>query len=325
VHVGIIYPDQPNWPKMRWVHEALVALGHRVDRAHGADGFPRLSQECDVVILGHKGVSGRWPNLRDAFPLRKAFIVQWWFDLIAYQPGVLLSEQSYLSPDNHLPMLQEMDLVCVKERGLLDEFKALGINAAYLDQGCPKSIKPIQRQSEAQWDVLVWGQGGNAYPDRVRDAQALVDTGFRVAWASQGQQTPKGIDSLPWCHPDMLPDLCGRALCVLSCDRRHDLEAYWSDRLWMALGMGCCVLRRETPGLPDGPYVRYTHKSDLIQKVKQLLASASEGGPAPDWPSDVLRLGTEAREWCLEHHSIEQRCRQLLALVNVARAEALVA
>src|SRR6185436_14984307 len=72
VHVGIIYPDSPNWPKMRWVDEALRTLGVRVSRAAGAEGFPQLSQECDVVILGHKGIGGRWPNLRDAFPKRKA-------------------------------------------------------------------------------------------------------------------------------------------------------------------------------------------------------------------------------------------------------------
>lgn len=317
MRIGIIYPDTPAWPKMKWVHDALVSLpGHDVVRGAGAADFPALSQTCDLLILGHKGLSGRWPNLRDAFPLRKAFVAQWYFDLVAFHKGVPFEKQPYVSNPNHLEMMRACNLVCVKERGLLGEFRKLGINAEYLDQGCAVDVKPIERQEKPEWDVLLWGQGGPAYPERMRDMRDLADAGFKVAWAIQGGSPPKGVEQLPWFHPDMLPDLAGRASLVLSCDKRHDIDSYWSDRLWMALGMGCAVLRRETPGLPDGPFVKYASRGELISKTREILLRSGEQVDYPlNWSPGAIRLGEEARTWCLAQHTLAQRCQDLLKLV----------
>lgn len=321
MHVGIIYPDQPKWPKMRWVHEALLSLGHQVDRARDASGFADLSQNCDLVILTHKGFGGRWPDLKAHFPNRKALVVQWWFDLVAHH-DVPLAQQAYLSPDNHLPLMRACDAVFVKERGLLAEYAALGVRAAYLDQGCPATIRECVRGSAPDWDVLVWGQ---SYPERAADALALARAGLRVAWAGNNRACPDGIESLPWCHPDELPELAGRASLVLSCDKRNDLDGYWSDRLWMALGMGCCVLRRETPGLPDGPYVVYRDRTELVSRAKELLAAHGDRPDfTPGWPPRVLQFGKEAREWALRNHTLEHRCRDLLNKVSAAPVMELV-
>ena len=289
MHVGIIYPDQPKWPKMRWVHEALLSLGHQVDRARDASGFQGLSQTCDLVLLTQKGFGGRWPDLKANFSQRKAIIAQWWFDLIAYQPGVPLAQQGYLSPDNHLPLMRACDLVFVKERELLPEFHALGVNAHYLDQGCPVDSPECIRATEPKWDVLLWGQ---SYPERTADASSLADAGLRVAWAGNDRGVPRGIESLPWCHPNDLPAIAGQASLVLSCDKRHDINGYWSDRFWMALGMGCCVLRRETPGLPDGPFIVYRDRHELVERAKELLAAHGDrSAHTPGWSPRVLQFG----------------------------------
>jgi hypothetical protein len=310
---------------MKWVHAALDSLGsHEVIRGKGAADFPELSQSCDLLILGHKGLSGRWPNIRDAFPLRKACVVQWYFDLVSLHKGIPFDRQPYVSNVNHLEMMRACDLVCVKEKGLLDEYRRLGIDAEYLDQGCAVDVKPILRQPEPQWDVLLWGQGGPDYPERTRDARDLADAGFRVAWAIQGGSPPSGVDHLAWCHPDMLPDLAGRASLVLSVDRRHDIEGYWSDRFWMALGMGCCVLRRATPGLPDGPFITYSTRGELISKSREILSRPGDQANTPRWAPGAIRFGEEARTWCLNNHTLAHRCRELLALVAARTAAGLV-
>ncbi|HTI50344.1 MAG TPA: glycosyltransferase [Planctomycetaceae bacterium] len=312
MHVGIIFPETPEWPKMRWVHDALVSLGHEVSHAPGAQGFPDLSQRCDVLILAHKGLSGRWPNIRDAFPLRKAVVVQWWFDLIAYRECPLESQSTFRS---NVDILRAADVVCVKERSLLDEYRSLGVNAHYLDQGCAVDVRECVRSESPRWDVLVWGQGGPAYPERCRDVQTLVAHGYRVAWAMQSGSVPEGVEQLPVCHPDRLPELAGQASCVLSCDRRHDIEGYWSDRFWMALGMGCCVLRRETSGLPEGPFITYGHRGELIDRLQRVFSTRSgDAADAPRWSPGVLSLGKEARTWCLENHTLAQRCRRMLEI-----------
>ena len=323
MRVGIIYPEMPQWPKLRWVFEALQSLNIEVERGHSAADFPRLSQECDVLILGHKGLGGRWPDLKHHFPLRTAVVVSWWFDLIAVAPPLSLANQSYMSADNFRPLMQACDIVFVKEKGMLDEFRELGINAQYLDQGCPVDVRECVRTPKPEWDVLVWGQ---RYVDRMKDAAVLAEAGFKVAWA--GDVTPpKGVERLAWCHPDNLPELCGKASLVLSSDRRNDLAGYWSDRLWMALGMGCAVLRHETPGLRVGPYLRYANQWELVEKAKTILSVRSgDQAATPTWSPDVLALGKEARTWCLANHTLAHRCRELLEkALSVRTAAAQVA
>ena len=94
---------------------------------------------------------------------------------------------------------------------------------------------------------------------RRADVRTLVDAGFNVAWASDGDK-PQGVASIPWTHPDYLPALMSRAAVTLCVDLRHDVAGYWSDRLWLALGAGACVVRRFTEGQPGLPYLSYTHR-----------------------------------------------------------------
>ncbi len=320
--VGIIFPETPDWPKMRWVFEALESLSLTVARGHDASDFPRLSRECDILILGHKGISGRWPDLRDHFPQATAFVVNWWFDLLAYH-DVPLADQPYLIPNKSLAQtMRACDLVLVKERDLIGEFADLGINAAYLDQGCPINVREVVRSHEPRWDVLIWGQGGAAYPERMKDAAALAAAGLRVAWLSQTPVDVPGVASFPWCHPGKLPEVAGQASLVLSCDRRHDVAGYCSDRLWMALGMGCAVLRRFTPGLPEDladHALVYRDRTELVAKAKEILVAQS-GVPrcTPAWSPAVLHLGQEARKWSLASHTLAHRCQQLLQLARSA-------
>lgn len=300
--VALCYSDTPDWPKMRWMHEAFTALGLKTRRVRTVEELRAADAECDIVVFQNKSGAFRWPNLQPVAPGHRALWVQVWCDLILEDRLRSLEQQRWFK---FAPIMRAMDLVTVKERDFLGEYRSLGIHAEYLDQGAP-DCDEIDRDATREWDVLFWGGATQEYNTRRRDIAALVRAGFKVAWASHDSCLPSGVERLPWTHPDKLPGLASRAACVLSVDVRHDLTGYWSDRFWMALGMGCVVLRRATPGLPEGPYLTYRDHNELCQQVARVLAD----------PAKARKTGMEARQWARTNHSITNRCRTLLEMAS---------
>lgn len=302
--VGIAACRTQGWPKMDWVEDAARNLGHDVLRVTSAADLHGLLQECDVVIAAQKSIAGRWPNVRHAIEDRQCPIVYWWFDLVATNPGVPIVDQP-LYKVNH-SMYHACDVAIVKEQNLVDEYRDDGVNAFYVDQGVPSSYPSVDFDAEPEWDLLVWGQSCSVYRERVRHARAVADAGFKVAWA--GHSVPSGnFVHLPWTHPDELPRLASKARCVLSCGARNDL-AYWSDQFWMALGMGACVIRRSTPGLPVGPYVTYHNDDDVVDAVRWARRN----------DESAKELGKEARQWVMDQHTVEHRVETVLRLALTA-------
>ena len=302
--IACVYPDTPNWPKMCWVLEAFQRIGHTVRQVKNRDELQAADNECDLIVFAHKGLAIRWPNMRDIALTRKAFWCSWWFDLNALDHKLHFGEQD-------IQKLRGMDVVFVKERSFLNEYRELGANAFYLDQGCPQDL-PYAEPQEKEWDVLLWGQGGTNYRQRTKDAISLALADLRVAWACNpvtGIPNVPGnpIQRLPWTHPDKLPELAGKAKCVLSVGRRSDLPGYWSDAYWLACGMGAVVLRRETPGIPIGPAV-------VTYSVNPIEA----------YHAAVELDGKENRTWVMNNHTIEHRCRDLISIVQEAVRDARV-
>ncbi len=299
MRLGIAAAATPGWDKCEWVESAARRLGHDVRRARTASELPDLLRECELVILGQKYLAGRWPNVRDALKARQCPVLYWWFDLLATQPGVPLEEQQLFQTfANHF---RGVDLSLVKERSLLDEYRAAGCRVEWFDQGCPSHLPAVQ-PVDPEWDLLVWGQVGH-YRQRVHAVESVLKAGFTVAWAGHAPYPP-GVVGLPWTAPEELPKLASRARCVLSCGVRSDLPGYWSDSLWLALGMGACVIRRATVGLPDGPYFIYHEDKELVDRLKW----------AREKPDEALAIGRRAREWVMARHTLEHRVEELLRL-----------
>ena len=301
------------WPKVEWVASAFENIGHtvrRISKERILQDLPIALKECDLVVFPHKSVGGRWPNVKDAIRDRRCPVVYWWFDLVALQPGLPLAQQAlfkqYAKPNSS--MFLESDIVLVKERGMIDEYRNAGVNAYWFDQGVPANFPEIVRK-EAEWDLILWGQG-SPWKDRVRDVQAVVDAGFKVAWAtSTPDKIPQGVERLPWTHPNQLHELASRARCVLSCGFRNDVAGYWSDSFWMAVGMGACVMRRGTAGMPEGPYHVYRTPQELVHLVQWSI----------DNPLQAENYGRMAAKWAKEKHSLEERAKALIRLVQTAR------
>jgi hypothetical protein len=306
--IGCAYANTPKWPKMSWVADACERLGHRVRRVHprhDREGLTAALSECDLCIFGHKGIAGRWPDMRLRLAEPHCPIAYWWFDLVATSVGVPLARQ---------PIFQQFqqrfiafDYAFIKERGLLEEYRDNGVNAFWCDQGCPSDMP--QAEIGDEWDLLVWGQCGPAYRERKRAAHAVADAGFRVGWAGPRPAGGK-IEHLPWTHPRDLPELASRARCVLSCGSRNDIDGYVSDRFWMALGMGCCVVRRSSPGLPEGPYQIYHNSEECVSAVRWAKENRKQ----------AKELGRQARTWVMSEHTIEKRVESILDVCTATTA-----
>lgn len=308
--LGIAAARTPAWEKIDWLEQAARNLGYDVTRSTDWRTIDPLLRECDVVVFGQRNLACHWNVVRESLSDRRAVLVYWWFDLIATAAGVPIHEQPLFRTYHDL--LSAADLVLVKERGLLGEYQAVGVNAAYCDQGCPSWMPAVDRpvDVEPKWDLLVWGQSGGGYRQRVRDVQAVLDAGFTVAWASR-LTPPPGCERLPFTEPMRLPELASAARCVLSCGVRNDVEGYVSDSFWLALGMGACVARRATPGIPNGPYVAYHTESELCDVIRWVQRNPELAG----------ETGRQAREWVMSEHTTERYLERALTLAAGIAAE----
>lgn len=310
--IACVYPEKPLWPKMKNVEKAFASMRrHSVVHVQTPAELKQADKEVDLCVFMHKSPGIRWPNLRPIAKSRQSAWVQWWFDLMVMDSGKALRDQVYFK--QFRPVLKEMDVVFVKERGLLADYKAEGVNAVYLDQGCPSDIKEINRGEDKLWDVLLWGQSGWEYLQRTKDAGALVLSGIRVAWASNAANFPETIEHLPWTHPDELPFLASKAKCVLSVDLRSDVDGYCSDRFWQACGMGCCVLSRRLQQSSDEPYLYYRNRDELVRFVSETIRL-----------DNYDQMGMRARSWVMAEETIEHKCREVIRLASapIARMKA---
>lgn len=252
MNVSLVYDSHPKWPKFRWLHDAFRDLGCF---ARQVQTLEELKQDAELTVfqqrflpMGYKNVvgvehTGKWAQV--------------WWDLLLAQPHQELVGR-------WLPFLKCMDVVFVKER-LLNEYRQLGINPRYGDQGCPidwPKVTPGNR-----WDVLVFGTKDARYQQRHADVQTLVQAGVKVGWVGNGSTSV--CESLPECPVEQLPELMSQARCVLAVDLRHDIPGYWSDRVWLACGAGMPVVKRKTPGDEHLPVVTYSNETELIESVSR--------------------------------------------------------
>jgi hypothetical protein len=308
--------------KPTWVADGFRAAGHSVRLVHDLAGLRAADACCDLVLFDHKAsgmnraaltelAHGRL-SLRERtlfrerpFAERKATVwVQWWRDLIAMDPGKPLADQDHLRA--FAAVMRGMDIVLVKEQSLLDEYHQLGINAYWLDQGCPADMPACEHREQPVWDMLVLGSTG--YAQRRADARALADAGFRVLWAGMAgsDPVPPDVEWHPWVQPFKLPELVSRCGVVLGVDWRSDLPGYTSDRTYLACGMGACYVARYTdcgssfspasysPAAALAAWV-YSSTDELIEIVRLAIADATERRRRGAWSRrEVMRCHTYA-------------------------------
>jgi len=314
VRIAVVYPDRPRWPKMRWVACALRRLGHEVTRVDTVEKLAAADRESDLVIFCQKEAGLNCTDVAALGKTRRSSWVCWWFDLLALVPGMKLAEQptmnTYTSqqiwePTGDLQFMRLMDRVFVKEQGQLVEFNNLGVSAEWLDQGCPRWLDRCEHREIPEWDVLIYGTTCKDWRQRRTDANGVIAEGFAVAWAGHAAgSAPAACLSLPFCPAPGLPALASRSAVTLCCSLRSDVEGYTSDRFWLALGMGACVVARRWPGMPEaeGRFWAYETEKGLHEAVHALRRDRDRRE----------EIGRRAREWVQGEKLIEHRCEEML-------------
>lgn len=316
-------PEDVVVDKTGWIVEPLRACGHDVRRVTDLTGIAIADRECDVLLFDHKHAGVNWNSLAQMGKRRsrRSIWIQWYRDLIATSRTASLEQQ-----ENMLifgKVMRGMDLVLVKERSLLDEYRALGISARWFDQACPADMPQCEHRDNPEWDVLVLGSVD--YPQRYADAQALARAGFRVLWASPpGSMTlPEGCKGNRWVHPTTeLPELASRSAVVLGVDWRCDLPGYTSDRSYLVAGMGACYIARVSDyddgsvgGSPAAQLAAwvYDDQASMLEVVRQALSQ----------PEERKRRGEAARKLVMSRHTYHNRAAELCGIIGELQGERL--
>lgn len=302
-------PDQVLVDKTGWVADGFAAAGHSVSRCFTLREVGLADRSHDLLVFDQKTPGNICRNaLADMAPRRNARWVQWYRDAIAYYSGVPLREQPAMS---HIRLMRGMDAVLVKEAMMLAEYRALGINAYWFDQACPDDMPACEHREKPEWDVLIPGTA--VYRQRRDDAAALTAAGFKVLWVGlPGGDIPRGCDSLPWVHPIKgLPQLVSRCAVVLGVDFRQDLTGFTSDRTWLVAGLGGCLVRRESAGMPEVPSLTYGTQEQLASIVWELVGNAERR----------RAIGESARRFVMENHTYKHRARAIEQIALSKKAE----
>lgn len=293
--------------KFQYIESAFRRLGHDVRNIQHTDQLKQASMECDLVLFEQ-----RQPALIDMQQLpsiqRRAAWIQWYFDIIytGDADGMTIESPLHDQPTWQTcgQMMQTMDLVLVKERGMLKEFRTNDVNAIWFDQGCPAEMEQAELIENPEFDVILWGGYNSWYRQRREDAETLAATGLKVAWACDiGLGGVAGIIRLPGCQPMGLPGLISRAKICLHVDAfGGTIEGFYSDRIWLAAGAGGCCLRRSTKGQRGIPGVNYGTTNFMIDSALSLCS---------DWRKRKT-IGEQSRAEVMAHHTYDHRCQELL-------------
>jgi len=324
--------------KFPWIFDAFIARGHRCQRVP-SEYLARADAEFDLILFAQYGhgiglglpmrvgqidAGEKWPTA-GAQPKagigpqgHRAVWAVYHFDTFLLHPEKPLCRQPGLVTDTGVPTsywhwLRRMDFVLCKDRGLFPELRKMGIRAEYLDQGCPSNLSAMTHSDKPEFDVVFFGNLEPAWHQRRLDIAALCEAGFKVAVAGRsGDAIPRCATALPYCDPMNLPALASRAAVTLVVSYSHNLvHSYYSDRIWLACGLGASCVVRDTPGLPvreDGtqPFVTYNTGAELVAAVKSLLAD----------PTRRKELGSQARSWTMERHTYENRIDELVSIIE---------
>ncbi len=289
--------------KFHFVADAFRALGHDVSHVQTLAELSAADRVCDLVLFEQRNPATICDvDLLEFLPEMQAVRGQWYFDLNAFDDTVPLENQAAIAP--YLGLMRQMDVVFVKERDRLHDYQDIGINAAWLDQGCPSTIRQAVLQESPEFDVVLWGSAARPlWKQRWSDVDCLCRMGFKVGWFSDhGEPLPTGCNRRQGCQPLQLPEVIEQGKVSLCVDARQDIDGYWSDRIWLASGAGACVIRRASGGDDDLPAVHYRTESELIETVKTYCGDF--------WKRS--HQGRFARHMTVAGHLYEHGCQRII-------------
>lgn len=189
-------------------------------------------------------------------------------------------------------------------------------NARVLRQGVPDDVRPGVPQPQWQADVLFLG---GAYRERAGWLERL-----RRGLAVHGRtllHVPEGVRGAS------LADLMASVKLVVA-PEYPAAGAYWSNRLYVAIGYGGCLLAPEVSGInnpvtghvlakgmrqegwiPNEHYYSYSGEADLLEKCLWLLD--------PSMDAQRHEVAKWGQKYALAKHTYDHRVRDLLKCIGV--------
>lgn len=214
------------------------------------------------------------------------------------------------------PVLVEMgklvDFFLATNKGLLDLYTKLGIaNPIYFTGACDQYDHHPRRPVLPIWksDIAFIGRARPNEP-RVTLTQKLSKQ-FNVKvygrhWRKYGLRptlktiTPRGYGLI-----------CGGAKIMLGADFTNEVEGYWSNRLWLALGCGGFFLTRYVNGMEK----YFENKKQLVwYHSEQECLSLSEEYLAK--PQERQKIAMAGYHLVHENHTFHQFVDRVMALVT---------
>ena len=203
-----------------------------------------------------------------------------------------------------LPLARDFDLVFMRERGHFDRYAELGVRCVYLDQACDPEEEPVDHAS-ARCDIAFFG---NYYPSRDRALRALserhqvcVHSIYPSPWRRAGFDAHPGVFGMAFA------EAVASARIVYGESATHDVDGYWSDRVYRVLGRRGFFLTRYTPGLEESfrnheHLVWYEREEELRPLVARYLAD----------PGERKRIAESGFRHVRSHHTYDVRAREML-------------
>jgi len=253
----------------------------------------------DALLFNHK-----WQR---ALPTCRPRKVLWSFDLVAMDPTRPLHEQARWHGD----AWRTLDVMLVRERSLVGEYRRHGVPAHWSDQACwpanciGRTFAPVH-----PCDVGFAGQG-YAHGGRRELVGTLAQRHDVHVWC-HNERSWDGLD-VTW-HRGLYDGNFGQivadAKVIIGTNYRNDLDGCWSNRLWEVLGAGGFFLTRRVPGLADvvtdGVHcVMFDTVADAVAKAAYYLAH----------PAERQRIARQGQTHAWMHHTYAHRLRDLEKLL----------
>lgn len=272
------------------ITHALTELGHQVELCHERHGPKAWRVPCDFVLFNH------WQDYAamDRITVPK---VAWTFDLISFPSDPTLQvrcsqRQAWmreLIPRVSLCFMTDGDFVAQDKSGKL----------VWLPQGADgRIVGRGQRDEQAQIPILFTGtkRGGVLRESFVAEMQERYGSNF--------VHVSKGV------YGEELKNLIASSKIVVAPDGPVS-DRYWSNRVYVALGFGACLLHPWCDGLAkqyDDEYdlMFYGSRERLHELIENLLADPYQTGAL----SACGLMETKRK------HLYQHRCEQLIQTVK---------
>lgn len=268
---------------------ALEQLGHFVERVPERVGYQVAKMRTDLVLF-HKWV--HIPTLEKVKAL-KAF---WWFDLVEHPSDPTLFNRSALRRGWMSKVMPLVDVGFCTDGDWVDKYPS---KLVWLPQGYDTRYR-YDFVEEKRFPVLFAGAAG-------RGSGTVRQSFLEFLQRNLGDgllHLPKGF------HGEGLARLVAQSSVVVAPDGPVT-DRYWSNRVYLMLGMGACLLHPYCGYLhehyePNKEILYYRSRAEMEVVISVLL---SQGG-------ERQRLSEAGRERTFRDHSYVERCKKLVSVVE---------